>query len=737
MHVASMQRCALAVAESTGTASKQRRAPAAAEAPKRWCPVAGDPIATRSRNETPCFPAFVNECDCILQVEVRSGCTINMVSESTAEELGLEIVIDEFGYEDYIDSAQVFPISQSGIIGLSCFTMIHNDCQLWFDGFVVADDVLKNSHMNVVAGAPFMEQNDVCIRPSKHIITFGDYGVVFSYGNPSVIRHDVPLGMGGTVAPEGVSECAHEPESETVNDVDKPAQLEGERETTSDDAIDGKPAPECGVCDPIPIMHTVKSRVDENDHDDCAHNRSNVCTHSETEWCVLRTDHRDNVSSDVCATEFALEIEGEETSCSCIESAEFPPETEIVDGQSDPKKRVGFDVNPHSATLTEHSVSFPGVVCNSSCHPGGYLHCFDPPVLELSPVCGTTTVDCQYNSNTNPYEGDVTICVPPISSARIVNVCPVDVLAERHQGLKPVVVAYGPSASSASVSSGSDEGAHPFSNGATCTSYMSPRHSIPPVNHHHNHVAGPAGETRDHPHDTDDQTAPHRMPHDPDSDVQMLPTAFKERVPLEPPVQSPAEDTVTSPTDQPPAEDTSEPSHSAIHLSVHAPSAKSIAQVTGQMLGYNIDDAYQQTLLADIDTFGLHLQLDDAGPAYRDTSPTYLDTGPAYRDTSPAYRDTRPAWNPSPWTCGPRPPSVCTAGGPFPRPHERAPCAVSRIKPPERTSDIQASPNVVGDLASVDVNHPPVPWTKYPSAPPDFTGPAAPPHPPMSPLIPG
>ena len=393
----------------------------------------------------------------------------------------------------------------------------------------------------------------------------------------------------------------------------------------------------------------------------------------------------------------------------------------MVDSQSDPKKHMGFDVNPHSATLTEHSVSFPGVVCSSGCHPGGYLHCSDPPVIELSPVRGSTTVDCQYNSNTNPSESDVTISVPPISSARIVNVCPVDVLAEPHQGLKTVVFAYGPSTLSASVSSGSDEGAHPFSNGST--SYMSPRHSIP-VDHHHNHVTGPAGGTPDHPHDTGDRTAPHSMPHDPDADVQMLPTAFKERVPLEPPVQSPAEDTVTSPTDQPPAEDTSESSHGAIHLAVHAPSAMSIAQVTGQMLDYNIDDAHQQTLLADIDTFGLHLHLDDAGPAYR--------------DTSPAYRDTSPTRNPSPWTCGPRPPSFCTVQEvPPPVPMRELQVPPTGSRPPSALRTFRLLPRFFANLASVDVNHPPVPWTTYPSAPPDSTGPAAPPHPPMSPLIPG
>ena len=57
-----------------------------------------------------------------------------------------------------------------------------------------------------------------------------------------------------------------------------------------------------------------------------------------------------------------------------------------------------------------------------------------------------------------------------------------------------------------------------------------------------------------------------------------------------------------------------------LHFMLHPPSH---SPLTGHMLVCDVDDDHQQTFPADIDTLGLHLPLDDAGPAYRDTSPTW------------------------------------------------------------------------------------------------------------------
>ena len=146
MYVASTHRCAT-VAEPTRDASKQRRAPAAAEAPKRWCPVGPKPIMTcqnRTDNDLPSFPAAIKGCyDNVLQIGVRSGSVVNTVSESVADDFGLDIVVDDFGYEDYLDPDQSFPVPQASIIGLTCFTLVHNGIDLLFDGFVVCDGIMN------------------------------------------------------------------------------------------------------------------------------------------------------------------------------------------------------------------------------------------------------------------------------------------------------------------------------------------------------------------------------------------------------------------------------------------------------------------------------------------------------------------------------------------------------------------------------------------------------------------
>ena len=187
MHAASTQRCALALAEPTNDASTQRRDPAAAGAPKRWCPAGANPIVNvmyrnRTGHDLPSFPATIKGySDQVFPIGVRSGSNINMVSESAADEFGLDVVIDDFGYDDYLDSDQSLPIRQSSIVGLTCFSLIHdNQVDLWFDGFVVCDDVMDSIGVDVMVGAPFMEFNDVSIRPRRRQIMFGDE-YVFSY----------------------------------------------------------------------------------------------------------------------------------------------------------------------------------------------------------------------------------------------------------------------------------------------------------------------------------------------------------------------------------------------------------------------------------------------------------------------------------------------------------------------------------------------------------------------------
>ena len=93
MYVASMKRRATVA----GSAASTR---CAAEAPLHRCPVAGLSKTVDSRNPPPYFCASLGQE--VVKVEVRSGCEINKISESKADDLGLDIVIDEYGYNDYV-----------------------------------------------------------------------------------------------------------------------------------------------------------------------------------------------------------------------------------------------------------------------------------------------------------------------------------------------------------------------------------------------------------------------------------------------------------------------------------------------------------------------------------------------------------------------------------------------------------------------------------------------------------
>ena len=114
LHAASTKRCT-AAAEPTraGVASTQRSAASTAETPKRWCPATNEPIVTscRTGNTPPRFPAVSRGgYSPPLLVELRSGSPISLVRESTTEACGFEIVIDEFGYDDYVEVDQPFDI---------------------------------------------------------------------------------------------------------------------------------------------------------------------------------------------------------------------------------------------------------------------------------------------------------------------------------------------------------------------------------------------------------------------------------------------------------------------------------------------------------------------------------------------------------------------------------------------------------------------------------------------------
>ena len=178
-----------------------------AEAPTHWCPTgvaaaaAGLSKTIDNQSPPPYFVANLGHPSVTVKVEVRSGCEINMISESLADALGLEIVIDEYGYEDYVSGdeyecgdddkphcmKEMSGSSMDDVVGLTAFTLHRNGCELWFDGMVMKDESLNDDLL--VAGAPFMEANDISVRPSRHVITFSDRSV-FVYGSVTSVADD-------------------------------------------------------------------------------------------------------------------------------------------------------------------------------------------------------------------------------------------------------------------------------------------------------------------------------------------------------------------------------------------------------------------------------------------------------------------------------------------------------------------------------------------------------------------
>ena len=62
------------------------------------------------------------------------------------------------------------------------------DHKFYFEGLVV-----ENLDVDILAGIPFMERNDIAIRPSKREVFVGS-DAIFTYGsveNPSELRHSI------------------------------------------------------------------------------------------------------------------------------------------------------------------------------------------------------------------------------------------------------------------------------------------------------------------------------------------------------------------------------------------------------------------------------------------------------------------------------------------------------------------------------------------------------------------
>lgn len=106
-----------------------------------------------------------------VRITIDSGATGNMIRAATAKMLGLRI-------EKAHQSVQQADGSSSlKIIGESRFTLEFKNYRFEMECLVA-----ENLDVEILAGTPFMEYNDVSIRPAKHMITLHD-GKSFHYGS--------------------------------------------------------------------------------------------------------------------------------------------------------------------------------------------------------------------------------------------------------------------------------------------------------------------------------------------------------------------------------------------------------------------------------------------------------------------------------------------------------------------------------------------------------------------------
>ena len=119
--------------------------------------------------QSPYFDTFYNHH--AVRITLDSGATGNMMRASTAHALG----------------CSVNPTSQSAhqadgsspleVVGETRLTFSRDQHVFHFEGLIV-----ENLDVEVLAGTPFMERNDVAIRPAKRQIMLDD-GTVYSYGS--------------------------------------------------------------------------------------------------------------------------------------------------------------------------------------------------------------------------------------------------------------------------------------------------------------------------------------------------------------------------------------------------------------------------------------------------------------------------------------------------------------------------------------------------------------------------
>ena len=107
----------------------------------------------------------------VIRVTTDSGATGNMIRHSTVKRLGSQIVSSAQSVHQADGSSQL------KVVGETRISFSRDNRVFSFEGLVV-----ENLDVDVLAGTPFMEANDIAVRPAKREVMLGD-GTTYMYGS--------------------------------------------------------------------------------------------------------------------------------------------------------------------------------------------------------------------------------------------------------------------------------------------------------------------------------------------------------------------------------------------------------------------------------------------------------------------------------------------------------------------------------------------------------------------------
>ena len=116
------------------------------------------------------FPSSCSQYEKTACLTIDSGATGNMIRASTAQKLGAKVT------KSSQLAHQADGSSTLQILGETRLTFSRDDHELFFEGLVV-----KNLDTDILAGIPFMQKNDISIRPAKYQIRIGNDSI-YTYG---------------------------------------------------------------------------------------------------------------------------------------------------------------------------------------------------------------------------------------------------------------------------------------------------------------------------------------------------------------------------------------------------------------------------------------------------------------------------------------------------------------------------------------------------------------------------